>query len=104
MQLAETGDSKDLERELKDDVCKSLDISLLAQWENKLRLIHFQSANIRTIIKARGLRHPNFYGHKTFAVFRADKDHNLISLVSKIGSTHNKFLHLLQFETLIIVF
>lgn len=46
-----------------------------------------QSGNIRTIIKARGLKHPNFYGYKTFAVFRADRDHNLISLVSKIGKS-----------------
>lgn len=45
-----------------------------------------QSNSIRTIIKARGLRHPNFFGHKTFAVFRADKDRNMISLVSKIGT------------------
>jgi hypothetical protein len=48
-------------------------------------LVALQSGYIRTIIKARGLRHPNFYGHKTFAVFRADKDHNLVSVVSKIG-------------------
>ncbi|XP_021954962.1 spondin-1 isoform X2 [Folsomia candida] len=68
-QLAEAGDSKDLERELKDE-----------------------SAHIRTIIKARGLRHPNFYGHKTFAVFRADRDHNLVSLVSKIAPSPDWFV------------
>ncbi|ODM96426.1 Spondin-1 [Orchesella cincta] len=68
-QFAESGDSKDLESELKAE-----------------------SGSIRTIIKARGLRHPNFYGHKTFAVFRADKEHNLISLVSKIAPSPDWFV------------
>ncbi|CAL8134698.1 unnamed protein product [Orchesella dallaii] len=68
-QFAEFGDSKDLESELKAE-----------------------SGSIRTIIKARGLRHPNVYGHKTFAVFRADKDHNLISLVSKIAPSPDWFV------------
>ncbi|CAG7726149.1 unnamed protein product [Allacma fusca] len=67
--IAETGDPKDLESELKD-----------------------KSGNIRTIIKARGLKNPKFYGYKTFAVFRADKDHNLISLVSKIDPSPDWFV------------
>lgn len=43
----------------------------------------FQSANIRTIIKARGISYPNVTG-KTFAVFRLDNKHHLMSIVSKI--------------------
>lgn len=42
-----------------------------------------QSNNIRTIIKARGLVHPNITG-KTFAVFRVDSENHLISFVSTI--------------------
>ena len=38
----------------------------------------------RTIIKARGLWHPNLNG-KTFAVFRVDRKHHLMSLVSMLG-------------------
>lgn len=41
----------------------------------------FQSDKIRTIIKARGISYPNVTG-KTFAVFRVDQDHHLISIVS----------------------
>lgn len=40
-----------------------------------------KSDKIRTIIKARGISYPNVTG-KTFAVFRVDKDHHLISVVS----------------------
>lgn len=47
--------------------------------------IFLQSANIRTIIKARGIEHTNVQGLKTYAIFRADRDHNLISFVSRIG-------------------
>ena len=43
-----------------------------------------QSDHIRTIIKARGLWHPNVTG-KTFAVFRVDSRHHLMSLVSMLG-------------------
>jgi len=43
-----------------------------------------ESEHIRTIIKARGISYPNVTG-KTFAVFRVDKMHHLISLVSMIG-------------------
>jgi len=38
----------------------------------------------RTIIKARGLWHPNLNG-KTFAVFRVDSKHHLMSLLSMLG-------------------
>ncbi|CAD7088135.1 unnamed protein product [Hermetia illucens] len=41
------------------------------------------SEEIRTIIKARGIAHPNVTG-KTFAVFRVDSKHHLISLISQI--------------------
>lgn len=43
-----------------------------------------ESEHIRTIIKARGISYPNVTG-KTFAVFRVDKQHHLMSLVSMIG-------------------
>ncbi|XP_059608919.1 spondin-1-like [Phlebotomus argentipes] len=42
-----------------------------------------QSDHIRTIIKARGISYPNVTG-KTFAVFRVDARHHLVSLVSMI--------------------
>ncbi|XP_026469227.1 spondin-1-like isoform X2 [Ctenocephalides felis] len=42
-----------------------------------------ESEHIRTIIKARGISYPNVTG-KTFAVFRVDKRHHLVSLVSMI--------------------
>lgn len=42
-----------------------------------------QGANIRTIIKARGIAYPNVTG-KTFAVFRVDSEHHLVSLASAI--------------------
>ncbi|VVC28842.1 Hypothetical protein CINCED_3A000467 [Cinara cedri] len=40
-----------------------------------------KSDKIRTIIKARGISYPNVTG-KTFAVFRVDQEHHLISVVS----------------------
>lgn len=43
--------------------------------------IILQSDKIRTIIKARGISYPNVTG-KTFAVFRVDQEHHLISVVS----------------------
>ncbi|XP_021918069.1 spondin-1-like isoform X3 [Zootermopsis nevadensis] len=42
-----------------------------------------QSEHIRTIIKARGISYPNVT-RKTFAVFRVDRKHHLMSIVSKI--------------------
>ena len=43
-------------------------------------LLQAESRHIRTIIKARGLWHPNVNG-KTFAIFRADPVHHLVSVV-----------------------
>lgn len=60
-QVAEWGSTRTLESELKR-----------------------QSDHIRTIIKARGLWYPNVNG-KTFAVFRVDNRHHLMSLVSMLG-------------------
>ncbi|XP_022251017.1 spondin-1-like isoform X2 [Limulus polyphemus] len=60
-QLVELGSPKKLESELKTE-----------------------SEKIRTIIKARGLQYPNLNG-KTFAVFRVDKRHHLMSLLSKLS-------------------
>ncbi|CAG0924111.1 unnamed protein product, partial [Notodromas monacha] len=42
------------------------------------------SRHIRTIIKARGLWHPKVTG-KTYAVFRVDRKHHLMTLVSMLG-------------------
>jgi len=47
--------------------------------------LSFQSEHIRTIVKARGISHSNVTG-KTFAVFRVDRKHHLMSIVSKIGT------------------
>jgi hypothetical protein len=60
-EVAEHGSTRTLETELKS-----------------------QSDQIRTIIKARGISYPNVTG-KTFAVFRVDSKHHLISLVSMIS-------------------
>lgn len=62
-QVAETGSTRMLESELKSE-----------------------SEHIRTIIKARGISYPNVTG-KTFAVFRVDRKHHLISIVSMIGTS-----------------
>ncbi|OQR66522.1 spondin-1-like, partial [Tropilaelaps mercedesae] len=43
-----------------------------------------QSGKIRTIIKARGLWYPNVNG-KTFAVFRVDRKHHVMSALSMLG-------------------
>ncbi|XP_065568346.1 spondin-1-like isoform X2 [Artemia franciscana] len=60
-QVAEWGSTRQLEGELKS-----------------------QSDHIRTIIKSRGLWYPNVNG-KTSAVFRVDRKHHLMSLVSMLG-------------------
>ncbi|XP_060530886.1 spondin-1-like [Cylas formicarius] len=39
--------------------------------------------NIRTIIKARGLEHPNMRG-STYAIFRVDNENHLVTVVSKM--------------------
>ncbi|XP_032683549.1 spondin-1 isoform X2 [Odontomachus brunneus] len=59
-QVAEHGATRKLEGELKN-----------------------RSEHIRTIIKARGISYPNVTG-RTFAVFRVDRKHHLMSLVSMI--------------------
>lgn len=59
-QLAENGNTRMLESELKA-----------------------KSEHIRTIIKARGISYPNITG-RTFAVFRVDNRHHLMSLVSML--------------------
>ncbi|XP_075530205.1 spondin-1-like isoform X2 [Dermacentor variabilis] len=43
-----------------------------------------ESGKIRTIVKARGLWYPNVNG-KTFAVFRVDKKHHVMSVLSMLG-------------------
>ncbi|XP_037024402.1 spondin-1-like isoform X1 [Bradysia coprophila] len=68
MQVAEHGSTKELESELKA-----------------------QSGEIRTIIKAKGLVHPNVTG-KTFAVFRVDRNHSQVSFVSMIHPSPDWFL------------
>ncbi|XP_051169213.1 spondin-1-like isoform X2 [Leptopilina boulardi] len=67
-QVAEHGSTRVLESELKD-----------------------QSEHIRTIIKARGISYPNVTG-KTFAVFRVDRKHHLMSLVSMIDPSPDWFV------------
>ncbi|KYN21402.1 PREDICTED: spondin-1 isoform X3 [Trachymyrmex cornetzi] len=67
-QVAEFGATRKLESELKD-----------------------RSDHIRTIIKARGISYPNVTG-KTFAVFRVDRKHHLMSLVSMIDPSPDWFV------------
>ncbi|KAH7644159.1 spondin-1-like protein [Dermatophagoides farinae] len=67
-QVAESGITKKLESELKAE-----------------------SSKIRTIIKARGLWYPNLNG-KTFAVFRVDNRHHLMSLLSMLGPSPDWFI------------
>ncbi|XP_025832905.1 spondin-1 isoform X2 [Agrilus planipennis] len=73
-QLAENGNTRELEKELKDN-----------------------SRHIRTIIKARGISYPNITG-KTFAVFRVDNIHHLISLVSMIFPSPDWFVGVSNLE------
>ncbi|XP_022238812.1 spondin-1-like isoform X2 [Limulus polyphemus] len=56
-----------------------------------------QSEKIRTVIKARGLRYPNLNG-KTFAVFRVDKTHHLMSLLSKLNPSPDWFVGISALE------
>ncbi|KAL7050163.1 hypothetical protein ACKWTF_003970 [Chironomus riparius] len=67
-EVAEHGSTRQLERELKEE-----------------------SEHIRTIIKARGISYPNVTG-KTFAVFRVDASHHLVSLVSMIYPSPDWFV------------
>lgn len=75
-QLAEFGNTRLLESELKAKVTLNA-IAFIVQ------SIIIQSDHIRTIIKARGVSYPNITG-KTFAVFRVDNKHHLMSIVSMI--------------------
>uniref|UniRef100_T1JBH1 Spondin-1 n=1 Tax=Strigamia maritima TaxID=126957 RepID=T1JBH1_STRMM len=62
-------------------------LQYVAEWgatRNMETELKAQSSHIRTIIKARGLWYPNVNG-KTFAVFRVDRRHHLMSLVSMLG-------------------
>lgn len=77
-QLAEYGNTRLLESELKAKVN-----SLLYYFYMETLNDFFQSDHIRTIIKARGVSFPNITG-KTFAVFRVDNKHHLMSIVSMI--------------------
>ncbi|KAG5677163.1 hypothetical protein PVAND_006944 [Polypedilum vanderplanki] len=72
--MAEHGATQELELELKE-----------------------KGENIRTIIKARGISYPNING-KTFAVFRADNQHHLLSLVSKIYPSPDWFVGVSDLE------
>jgi spondin-1 len=56
-----------------------------------------QGDDIRTIVKARGLQYPNLQG-KTFAVFRVDPQHHLISFVTKLAPSPDWFVGVNNFE------
>ncbi|KAF2898041.1 hypothetical protein ILUMI_08137, partial [Ignelater luminosus] len=56
-----------------------------------------KSDHIRTIIKARGISYPNVTG-KTFAVFRVDNRHHLMSLVSMIYPSPDWFVGVSSLE------
>lgn len=73
-QVAENGNTRMLESELKG-----------------------KSDHIRTIIKARGISYPNVTG-KTFAVFRVDNQHHLMSLVSMIDPSPDWFVGVSSLE------
>jgi len=51
----------------------------------------FQSRHANTIIKARGLRHPNVKG-QTSAAFRVERSRDLMSLVTMIGPSPDWFV------------
>jgi len=62
-------------------------LTQVAKWGSPRMLeseLKAESKHIRTIIKARGLWHPNVNG-KTFAIFRTDSKNHLMSLVSMLG-------------------
>lgn len=56
-----------------------------------------QSEHIRTIIKARGLTYPSMIG-KSFAVFRVDSRHHLMSLVSRLEASKELSVGVSGFE------
>jgi len=92
--IGQNGVTSTLESELKSKVIQRNTVMfniydyILIYFPNVL----FQSDKIRTIIKARGISYPNVTG-KTFAVFRVDKDHHLISVVSFMCKKLNAYLH-----------
>lgn len=62
-------------------------LTQVAKWGSPRLLeseLKSESRHIRTIIKARGLWHPNVNG-KTFAIFRTDSVNHLVSIVSMLG-------------------
>lgn len=62
-------------------------LTQVAKWGSPRMLeseLKAESKHIRTIIKARGLWHPNVNGN-TFAIFRTDPKNHLVSLVSMLG-------------------
>lgn len=63
----------------------------------KINFIYLQSDSIRTIIKARGLSFPNITG-KTFAVFRVDWIHHLVSFISMISPSPDWFVGIHNLE------
>lgn len=56
-----------------------------------------QTSDIRTIIKARGLSHPNITT-KTLAVFRVDNENHLVSFVSAIIPSPDWFVGISALE------
>lgn len=95
-QVAEHGATRTLESELKDNVrIVSLQCflfrTILTYFSLLLLLLIIQSEQIRTIIKARGLAYPNITS-KTFAVFRVDPVHHLVSFVSMIDPSPDWFV------------
>ncbi|CAG9820006.1 unnamed protein product [Phaedon cochleariae] len=57
----------------------------------------YESDNIRTIIKARGLQYPNIT-ESSYAVFRVDNKNHLVSLVSKITPSPDWIVGVSDFE------
>ncbi|UYV77825.1 SPON1 [Cordylochernes scorpioides] len=85
-QVAEMGSAKTLESELKGQIPSSNPARIVEE-----TCVGVQSNKIRTIIKARGLWYPKVTG-KTFAVFRTDRDHHLMSVVSMLGPSPDWFV------------
>uniref|UniRef100_A0A6P7GNG6 Spondin-1 n=1 Tax=Diabrotica virgifera virgifera TaxID=50390 RepID=A0A6P7GNG6_DIAVI len=73
-ELAESGRTQSVEDEIKE-----------------------MGSNIRTIIKARGLQHPNIT-ESSYSVFRVDSNNHLVSLASKITPSPDWFVGVANFE------
>lgn len=92
------GATKKLESELKDKVISSeINISIITNSFSIFIFHLIKSERIRTIIKARGLSYPNITG-KTFAVFRVDSTHHLVSLVSMLSPSPDWFVGVSELE------